>query len=167
MDVLVVMGAGVRPGGEPSGALRRRVAAALENARGRPDALFLVTGGVGRHPPAEALVMRRLLREAGVPDECILVDDESADTLASLLCSARMLRGLEGFGAALVCTDRYHVWRCRLLLALQGIPTRAAKLPSGRAANGWPRWLSYYLREAAAIPVDCLLLLARRLRGPL
>ena len=65
---IVIFGAAVRPGGRPSGALRRRVEAALAFGARHPDALYVPTGGLGDHPPAEAEVMAALLRAAGVAD---------------------------------------------------------------------------------------------------
>lgn len=71
---LVILGAAVRQDGTPSGSLSRRVEGALAFARSVGCAKFLATGGVGRHGPAEALVIRQLLRAGGIRDEDILVE---------------------------------------------------------------------------------------------
>ena len=65
-EVIVVLGAAVREGGEASPALRRRVFHAIELARERPDSLLLFTGGVGIFPPAEAEVMARMATRLAV-----------------------------------------------------------------------------------------------------
>jgi hypothetical protein len=45
------------------------------------------------------------------------------------------------------------------------IPSVAAKVESGRAANGTMRWLFWYVREIFATPWDTVLLLGRILVG--
>jgi len=69
----------------------------------------------------------------------------------------RILRGLPALREVVICSDTYHVPRCRWLFRLYGFPTRGAPVESGRARNGVLQWGYYYLREAAAFPWDTLL----------
>jgi len=62
----------VRPGGRPSGALRRRVDAAAAFGTRFAAPLFVPTGGVGRYGPSEASVMATLLKQRGVAGAQIL-----------------------------------------------------------------------------------------------
>jgi vancomycin permeability regulator SanA len=158
-SVLVILGAAVWSGGRASNAMRRRVKGALLSARDVPSALFLVSGGVGKHPPSEAAVMSALLREAGVPEKNILLDEASGDTLQSIRNCVRILRSLPSFAEVVVCSDVYHIPRCRWLFRLYGISTRAGQIPSGRSENKALRWWYYYLREIAAVPWDTLIVL--------
>src|SRR6202000_3163567 len=123
--VIVIMGAAVWQGGRASKAMCRRVQGALASARGYPDALFLPSGGVGLHPPSEAQVMAELLGQAGVAQGNILIEDASTDTLSSVRNCARLLRSLPGFGDLIICSDAYHVPRCRWLFHLYGFSSRA------------------------------------------
>ena len=157
---LVIMGAAVWPGGEPSGAMRRRVQAALAASRAYQDPSFLVTGGLGRFPPSEAEVMQTLLLAAGVPPDRVILDPESRDTLASVVHCAAILR-TRPFGCIVLCTDSYHIPRCRWLFSLAHVRADVAPISSGRAATGTLRWLYYYLRELVALPWDTLLILLR------
>lgn len=166
MDLFVVMRAAVGEDGSPSGAMRRRLEAALDCGRKSSDPVYLVTGGRRGRKPAESEVMRSYLRAAGIPDDRIWVDDESTDTLSSVERSAKMIKDRSNVGSLTVCSDRYHVPRCRWLFYLLGVPTRYAVMPSGRKANGIIRWLYYYLREIAAFPTDTLILLVKRLSAP-
>jgi vancomycin permeability regulator SanA len=161
---IVILGAAVGPGGRPSPAMRRRVAAALVAAGGAGGARFLPTGGVGRHPPAEAEVMRRLLIAAGVPPEHIAVEDTGTDTLSSLLACTRILRAVRA-GRISVATDGYHAPRCRAVLWALGLHAAAASAPRGRAAYGTARWLRAVVHEAFALPWDVVLARARRGRA--
>jgi vancomycin permeability regulator SanA len=124
------------------------------------DALFLVTGGVGKHPPSEAAVMSKLLQEAGVREENILLDEASTDTLDSIRNCVAIMKSMPTIGDVVVCSDLYHIPRCRWLFKLYGISTHPGMIPSGRFQNTASRWLYYCLRECAALPWDTFLVLA-------
>lgn len=155
------MGAAVRPGGEPSRALRERVQAALAwGERQDPPALYVPTGGIGRHDPAESAVMSRLLREAGVPMDRIAQEPTGIDTLSSVRACLRLL-DLIGFdGEVRVATHGYHLPRTLTLFYLAGRPARAVP-PPGRAVSR--RWF-WRLREVPALPYDAALMAWARLR---
>ena len=156
---IVVMGARVLPGGRPSGALRRRVAAALAAADERTR--FLVTGAVGDHPPSEARVMADLLRAAGVPEARIVLEETGTDTLSSLRACARVLRAA-GAREVLVASDDYHLPRCRAVLRALGVRAGGVPARGTRAASGTRAWLWALVREAAGLPWDVALAAASR-----
>ena len=157
------MGAAVWSGGRASLAMRRRVDGALTSARDIDSALFLPSGGVGDHPPSEARVMADLLLQAGVAEASILLDEVSTDTLSSVRNCTRMLRALPAFGDVVICSDVYHIPRCRWLFYLYGIRSRAGQVESGGPANTTLRWMYYHLREVFALPWDTLLVLLSRI----
>jgi uncharacterized SAM-binding protein YcdF (DUF218 family) len=156
---LVILGAAVRQDGTPSGSLSRRVEGALAFAHSVGSAKFLATGGVGRYGPAEALVIRDLLRARGIRDEDILVEDRATDTLESILNCDAILRSREDVDVVVPCTSRYHVARCALLFVLLGYRVRWPSMPADRRHIGTWKWLSYWLKELVATPYDALLLL--------
>ena len=163
--VVIVMGAAVWEGGQASNAMRRRVAGALQSARDRHDALFLVSGGVGKHPPSEASLMANLLQDAGIPSERILLDELSTDTLESVHNCATILRSLPRYGDVIVCSDIYHIPRCRWLFKLFGVSTCSGEVASGLPQNTASRWIYYYLRELPAFVWDTLMALRKPLRS--
>lgn len=163
--VFVIMGAAVWEGGRASNAMRRRVDGALAGAQGLQDASFLASGGVGKYPPSEAAVMARLLQDAGVQADRILLDEASVDTLESVRNCVAILRALPEFGDVIVCSDVYHIPRCRWLFKLYGISSHSGKVASGRDQNTALRWAYYYLREFAALPWDTFLVLVSLLRS--
>jgi uncharacterized SAM-binding protein YcdF (DUF218 family) len=153
--VIVIFGAAVRPGGRPSGTLRRRVEAAAAFGARVVAPLFVPTGGVGRHGPSEASVMAALLAEKGVPPERILLEETGTDTLSSVRAVVRLLRAHHLRAPVYVATSGYHLPRCRLLLRIAGVTADACP-PSPPAAGFWPRWY-WRLRELPAIPYDAML----------
>jgi vancomycin permeability regulator SanA len=161
---VVIMGAAVRPDGRPSRALSERVAAAHrwgEASAVRP--LYVPTGAIGRHGPAESAVMARLLAEAGVPACRILQEPTGTDTFSSVLACLALLRSHEG--ALRVATHRYHLPRTLLLFRLAGRRAIAVPPPPGPpAGTGLARW-RWRLREVPAIPYDAALMAWARLGG--
>src|SRR5919202_4116394 len=82
-DVIVVLGAAVWPGGQPSPALRRRVLHAVDLLQRGHALHLLVTGGVGKYAPAEAEVMQRVAVAHGVPPPRVLCEDQATSTFES------------------------------------------------------------------------------------
>ena len=158
VDFFVVFGASIKPNGEPSGAMQRRIEGALALAQNSAEHVFLLTG-----TPAEFNLMRALLRREGVADDSILEESHSASTLASVIhCSSLLGRYARPHDSVVVCSDRYHIPRCRWLFYLLNVRTAAAPVPSGREANGLLRWGYFYAREMAALILDTLILLISR-----
>jgi vancomycin permeability regulator SanA len=167
MITILIFGAAVRPDGNPSATLQRRVAAALECAKGNPDARFIPTGAVGRYGPSEASVMAALLRESGVRDDRIVLEESGFDTLSSVRAIYRLLREPQVRGRVMVATSAYHLPRCLILLCLAGIAAQPCSPPRAPAAA--TRWKRCYwrLREVPAVPYDAMLMLWFRLIGRL
>jgi len=164
---IIIFGAAVRPDGTPSRALRLRVDAALRCAARLSQPLFVPTGGVGRHGPAEATVMTALLQAAGVPEAAILPETTGDDTLSSVRACAALLKGRGFRGRVYAATSAYHLARCVALLRIAGLPARPCPRPLVPAARGCgARWY-WRLREAAALPVDLALAVLLRLSGRL
>jgi uncharacterized SAM-binding protein YcdF (DUF218 family) len=111
-----------------------------------------VTGGVGRHGPSEAQVMRDLALAAGVPGERILTEEASSSTFTSALACLAILRS-RGWSSAVVVSDAYHVRRAALVLRSFGIRVSTSAAPGGREANTWWQWWYYSVRERIALPV--------------
>jgi len=108
--VVVVLGAQVLPGGRPSPTLEVRTRHAGEfYDRGLAD-LLVPTGGVGEHPPGEAVVMSDILREMGVPEAAILREDTARNTWESAVRVAEIAHH-KGIGEILVVTDPLHCVR--------------------------------------------------------
>ena len=126
-NVVIVLGCAVRAGGVPSPAMRRRVNAALRLEQSLEGVLFIPVGGVGKFGPAEAVVIERLLRQAGVASVAIHAVPEGRNTIHSLrACWPVLMEATADLTRAeiYVCTDRYHLLRCRAILRIWGALTR-------------------------------------------
>jgi uncharacterized SAM-binding protein YcdF (DUF218 family) len=136
--VVVVLGTQVLPGGRPSRTLEARVRhAATLYAEDGPD-LIIPTGGLGGHPPAEAEVMARLLREEGVPEDALLLEDRAMNTWDSARLVAGMAEKL-GVGDVLVVTDPLHCVRTVAAFERAGLGAWAEPVYSSPMWRG--RWL--------------------------
>jgi uncharacterized SAM-binding protein YcdF (DUF218 family) len=163
--VIVIFGAAVRPGGQPSTTLRWRIDAAATFARRFAAPLFVPTGGVGRFGPSEASVMAKLLAAHGIPPSRILLEETGTDTLSSARAVTALLRA-EGIAAPVfAASSTYHVLRCVVLLRVLGVPARPAGPPFAPAGSRWMTRCYWWLREAAALPYDAVLAAVLRLRN--
>jgi uncharacterized SAM-binding protein YcdF (DUF218 family) len=160
---IVIFGAAVLVDGRASPSLRRRIGYGAKAAAAWPEAPVLCSGGVGRTGPSEASIMGRTLADHGVAPGRLILDEDSPDTLQSVVATARLVRraGLEG---AVVCSDRYHLPRIRLMLAVLGVRTKAGPTTPGLQGTRVRYWIRMHLREAVAIPYDLAIVLARRRR---
>jgi uncharacterized SAM-binding protein YcdF (DUF218 family) len=154
----LVLGAAVWPGGVASPTLRRRAAHAAALWHAGAVAFVVPCGGVGRHGPSEAEVVRRLLLDAGVAPGAVRLEDRSRNTHENLLLARPVLLGL---GAeAVIVTDRTHAPRALLIARGLGLrATASCPPPPGRRLV-----LRQGLREAGAWPVALWRLAAWRLR---
>ena len=159
--VVAIFGAAVWPGGRPSPSLVRRIGYGLAAAEAEPQAWILCSGAVGRYGPSEAEVMAQALTAAGVAPERIVRDEASRDTLQSAAAVARFVRDT-GVLRCVVCSDRYHLPRIRLLLRLLGVMSEACPTAPGTGGAGAAYWARMSLREALALPYDAALALLRR-----
>ncbi len=123
-DAILVLGSKVNEDGSPSGSLldRTRTACALWKDGLAP--LLVMSGG--RDPTAAASepeVMRRIAREAGVPDAAIVLDESGVDTASSVRFLSTLLHE-RGLTRAIVVSHDYHLARVRLLADRAGIVVR-------------------------------------------
>jgi len=157
----VIFGSAVRADGTPSGSLARRVEGALVLARTTPQRMFVGTGGVGRHGPAEAHVIRDLLVAAGIEPNDILIEDQALDTLQSVLLCDAILRPRKDVGLIVPCSSSYHNLRCALLFRMLGYRVRIGRVPSDLPHLGPTKWGAYVFKELFALPYDAVLLSLR------
>ena len=156
-DAIIVLGAQVKPDGEPSIQLEWRLDAAI--AAWREKSTPIVTcGAQGDNEPApEALVMRDYLVAAGVPEGDILVDPHSYNTRQNIHNAAELLKG-HAVERVLIVTSDYHLSRSLALARDEGLTATGIGSPTkkgflyevknyGREGLAWVKyWAQKYLR---------------------
>ena len=119
-DCILILGAKVRPDGSMSHALRFRCDRAYEAWQAGAAKIIIGCGGVCDGPASEASVIRAYLLEKGVPDEYIVMEDQSVNTWENLI-NARKIMDARGMGKALLVTSDYHLTRALWMAKKQGL----------------------------------------------
>ena len=144
-DVAAVLGA-AQYDGTPSGALAGRLDRAVQLYRDGLVAAIVVTGG--NQPgdrTTEAMTGFAYLRDRGVPEEALLVENGSTNTWEQLLATELIL-GERGLSTAILVSDPSH---CRRLLDTAAELGIAADVAPTSAPLPW----SERLRETAGVAV--------------
>jgi uncharacterized SAM-binding protein YcdF (DUF218 family) len=162
---LVIFGAAVRPDGQPSGTLARRIEGALAAAKSHPFVRFICTGGISASGHVEAEVMNEILLRAGVKNDNIILERRGRDTLEQVGLCSEILSRANDVEAVIPCTSRYHLPRCALLMLMLGLPVRTAPMPSDWGKLQMTKFFWYPIRELIACPYDAALLLLKNRNG--
>lgn len=119
-DCILILGAKVRPDGSMSHALRFRCDRALEAWQAGAAKTIIGCGGLCSGPASEASVIRAYLLEKGVPDACIIMEDQSVNTWENLAFARRIMEE-RGMQKALMVTSDYHLTRALWMAKKQGL----------------------------------------------
>lgn len=136
-DVAVVLGSKVNEDGTLSERLRQRLACGLRLYRQGRVRRLLVSGGLGREGYYEGDKMRDYLRQQGVPDSLILVDNHGDSTPATVENTMRLQQALK-FDGVIVVSQFYHLTRTKMLFRKQGL------LHVGGVAPRYFEWRDWY-----------------------
>lgn len=91
LDYVIVLGAAVKKGGV-SKILKLRLDKAAEYAFQNPDTVLVLSGGRGAgEPETEAVAMQAYLRQCGVPENQILLEDRSRNTTENIAYSRLLI----------------------------------------------------------------------------
>ncbi len=162
LDWIIVLGAHVRPDGEPSRALRHRLEAALAYLEANPMTGVVASGGRGSNEPCtEAAAMARWLTARGIARERIVEEGASTTTAENIAYARRLIaradRGAPREGARIgIVTNDFHLYRALRIARHQGL----ARV-WGIAAMSTPFYLPQNLLR------ELLALIKNRLRGTL
>ena len=157
-ETAVVLGSQVLSGGRPSGTLHARTLHAAKLYAAGAIGLLIPTGGVGDHPPSEAEVMARILRQSGVPEEDILLEAQAGSTRESARLVAEMARG-RGIRNLLLVTDPLHCVRAVEAFRVEGFEAQASPVYSS------PTWYRRGMRRGQLVREVGALLWYRMRRG--
>ncbi len=154
-DCVVILGCAIRPDGTLYPLIRGRVDRALRFARKQEEAtgkalVFIPSGGQGPDevmPEAEA--MAAYLRAQGVPEERILPETRSVNTIENMRFSREIAEGYRENAKVVFCTTNYHVFRSGILAGKIGWK------PDGMGSRTkWYFWPNALVRETIGLVVD-------------
>ncbi len=148
-DYLVVLGAAVY-GDRPSLTLVRRLEGARDYLNACPDAVAIVSGGMGPgETVTEAQAMHDWLIEHGIPEERVLMEPEATSTLENLSKSYDIIRarGDEPDGKVAIVSSAYHLYRAKLISRSLGVEAAGVAAPWGYFFV----MLNYFIREAFGV----------------
>ena len=152
IDYLIVLGCRIRKDGTLPPLLRGRAEAALEFARTQKektgkDVVFIPSGGKGSDEIiSEGEAVARYLRESGVSEDHILLEDRSCNTRENFAFSLDLIkeRGSEDPKIAFATTN-YHVLRSGIIASNLGI-----KATGIGSKTKWYFWMNAFIRELIA-----------------
>ena len=151
LDYIIVLGAHVRSTG-PSRALALRLDRAYAYASENPDTILIVSGGKGSNEPCtEASAMKDYLLKKGLPENRILMEDQSTNTRENLIFSKALLPEDASVG---IVSNGFHICRALHLSETLGYKN-AAGIPAKGDLITQPANL---LREFFAVVKDFWLL---------
>jgi len=147
-DVVIILGAGVR-GEAVSRPLASRLDTAIEYWNQNPAAYIVVTGGLGNLATiTEAEAMSRYLIRRGIPENQIILEENSTSTYENLIFAREILLNEHfpnGFNAVLVTND-FHIYRAVRTARRAGIEVNRIG-----AYTDWYAWPVNYMREMLAV----------------
>jgi len=149
-DVILILGSAVWPNEQPSPSLRARTQRAIELYMEGYAPYLLLSGGLGRYPPEEAEVMRRLATAAGIPEEALILDKEAHSTWESIE-KAREISQQEGWDTVIIVSDPFHMQRSLLMARHAGIMAYGAPALDSPTYTLPSRRLFYTSREVVAL----------------
>lgn len=154
-DYIIVLGSGLMGGNRVTPLLAGRIDRALKvyrrqaDKKKKPPMLIMSGGKGGDEQIAEGEAMKRYALKQGIPEDRILVEDQSKNTYENMLFSRQLIENREADMKhlhILFSTSNYHVFRA-------GIYARKAELKAQGigAKTKFYFWYNALLREYVAI----------------
>lgn len=154
-DYVLILGCKIRPDGTLYPLIRGRVDRAIafvrrqEAATGK-RAVLIPSGGKGTdEPDSESAAMARYIREQGISEDQILMEDQSKTTLENLRFSRRMIDERTENAKVAFSTSSYHVYRGGILASQAGW-----NIDGMGSRTKWYFWPNAFLREFIGLLVS-------------
>ena len=151
-DFVLILGCWFRKDGSLPPLLRGRADKAVafwrkqKEETGR-EARMIPSGGQGKDEPMpEAEAIRNYLKEQQVPEELILVENRSGNTLQNMAFSREIIRARNPNGRTVFATSDYHVFRSGVWANEAGLPAEGI----GSRTHWW-FWPNAFMRETVGL----------------
>ena len=147
-DFLIIHGAGLLKGDKVSKLLANRIDKAIKvyNKSKRKPVIIPSGGQGGDETISEAEAMKQYLLKHGIPEEHIILEDQSKNTMENLQNSRDIIFLKEGKHRVALVTSNYHVYRC--LLYAKSLKMKCTGIG---APVAWYYWPSAVIREFVAV----------------
>ncbi len=147
-DFIIILGCGIESDGTPTPLLRGRIDRALafrneQLEKTGKEVTFIPSGGQGGDEIiSESECMSRYLISKGIPEEQILREDHSTNTLENMEYSKAIVRAHNPKGKVIFSTNTYHVFRSGIFASK--VNMRAIGIG---AKSRWYFWPNALVRE--------------------
>lgn len=149
-DKVIVLGAGLK-GDQITSSLLYRLDTTLEYYEKFPETTIIVSGGQGEGETiSEALAMSHYLIEHGIPQEKIILEDQSTSTYENFKFSLQYLNTND---KVMIISNDFHMSRAKLIASRLGIDAYGYSAPSHL-----PTIINFYIREFFAYLKDFILI---------
>ncbi len=149
-DAIIVLGAAVWSGGRAGPSLYARTQHAIALYQAGYSSHLILSGGLGRYPPAEAEAMRQLALAAGVPEQALVLEDRSHSTEENL-ANSKALMEARGWHTALIVSDPFHMLRAEMIARDLGIDAFGSPATNSPNYTILEQRVYYTTREAFAL----------------
>ncbi len=154
-DYIIILGCGIKKDGTLMPLLRGRVDRAIRfyndqlKATGK-KAVFVPSGGKGSDEIiSESEAMKRYLVEQGIPEEQILMEDKSTNTLENMQFSKKLIDERTEDARVVFSTTNYHVFRSGMFAVQAGLNADGIG-----SKTKWYFWPNAFIREFIGMVVS-------------
>ena len=147
-EYIIIHGCGLLEGDRISKLLSNRIDKAIKVFhKGKEKAMIICSGGQGSNEAvSEAKAIAGYLKEKGIDEEHILMEDRSTTTEENLIFSNEMIKERGGSNRIALVSSNYHIYRCVLLAHRLKIPCTGIG-----AKVAFYYWPSAVIREFVAV----------------
>lgn len=149
-DAIIILGARVRPDGQPGSDLLSRIYHALDLYQAGYAENIICTGGFAGDRLSAAAVACRFATEHGVPPERVWLAAGTSSTAEDAAAAAEVMRE-QGWQTAILVSHPLHLYRAAWHFRRAGITPYPSPTTTAVERIAWPLRLYYANREAVAI----------------
>ena len=151
-DFIIILGCGLFEDGTVTPLLKGRANKAIEFYRKQiaetgKAAIMIPSGGQGDDEViSEAQAVKNYLLTQGIPEEHIVIEDQSRDTHENMLFSKKIIDSIKQDARVIFATTKYHIFR-------SGLKARQVKMKATGigARTKWYFWPNATVREFVGI----------------
>lgn len=146
LEYIIILGAQIR-GKAICGSLKRRLDKGIKYLEANPNTLCIVSGGKGKGEDiSEAEAMAEYLKQHGVDDDRIILEDKSTTTWENFKFSAPFILNTEKDNVGII-SNNFHIYRAMKMARVQGYQ-KVFALPATTDMVMFP---NYMVREFFAL----------------